>query len=244
MVGADLYGLATAEFYDLVAAGMWDEFGPLLAELLADVDASVGPVVDIGVGTGVGLPWLLAAVPGATVWAIEPSKAMRTGLHARLAFDPGLRAVTTVVPYPLADAPLPQRACALLLSAALGHLSAGERRQLWRYIAEALPPGAPAVIGVLPPDRPLEVPLVRYHRTDVGTYSYEGWQSGTPVGERTMRWELVYRVVDRDDADAVVAEHTVRSEWRCDGVDDVRAEIEPFGLTLTEHTDCVVVTRP
>ena len=58
---ADLYGLATAEFYDLVAAGMWDEFGPLLGELLADVDPTAGPVVDIGVGTGVGLEWVRRA---------------------------------------------------------------------------------------------------------------------------------------------------------------------------------------
>ena len=182
-------------------------------------------------------------MPGVDLWAIEPSKAMRTGLHARLAIDAELRAATTVVPYPLADAPLPRRACALLLSAALGHLSPSERRILWAYVVEALPPGAPAVIGVLPPDRPLDVPHVRYHRTDVGTYAYEGWQSGTPIGERTMRWELVYRVVDRERGDAVVAEHTVRSEWHCDGVADVRTEIEPFGLTLIEHPDCVVVTR-
>lgn len=242
--GSDLYGLATAEFYDLVAAGMWDEFGPLLTDLLAAADPSVGPLVDVGVGTGFGLGWVRAALPGAPVWAIEPSKAMRTALHARLSIDAGLRANTTVVPHTFADAPLPPRACALLLSAALGHLTDAERERLWRYVADALPPGAPAVIGVLPPDRPLTVPLVRYHRADVGTYAYEGWQSGEPSGERTMRWELVYRVLDREAGDALVAEHVVRSEWRCDGVDDVRAEIEPFGLELTEHHDCVVVSRP
>ena len=237
-IHSDPYGEATAEFYDLLATNMWESFGLELLDLLADVDPTVGPIVDIGSGSGVGLAYLQAAVPGADVIAIEPSKAMRTALHARLAMDHSLRAMTTVVPRTLADAPLPNRACALVVLAALGHLADPERTRMWRFIAERMPPGAPAVIGILPPDRALTVPLTRYRQLQVGHYSYEGWQHGEPLDDRTMAWTLIYRVLD---GDRLVAEHTASSTWRCDSVDDIRSESAPFGLNLTEHHSSVVV---
>lgn len=238
---ADPYGEATAEFYDLLATGMWDSFGLQLLDLLADVDPTLGPLVDIGCGSGTGLPYLSAAVPGGVVHAIEPSKAMRTALHARLALDPTLRAITTVVPFRFGDAALPATASAVVVSAALGHFTDEERVRLWTYLANQLAPGAPAVIGVLPPYRSEPIPLLRYHTEQVGEYSYEGWQSGEPVDERTMRWTLLYKVVDR--AGTVVVEHSVRADWRCDGPDDVAAEIFPYGLALSDHEGCVVVRR-
>lgn len=236
----DEYGQATAEFYDLLATGMWASFGVQLLDLLADADPTAGPVVDVGTGTGVGLEHVRAAVPGATIWAIEPSKAMRTALHTRLLVDAELRAATTVVPFTLGAAPLPQRAGAVLVSAAYGHLSDAERDRLWRYVAQQLPPGAPAVVGVLPPERAVDVPPTRYRRLDVGAFTYEGWQHAEPVDDRTMTWTMTYKVLSGDE---LVAEHTAISHWRCDGVDDVRAEVVPFGLSLDEHEECVVVRR-
>ena len=241
--GPDPYGQATAEFYDLLATDMWGGFGLQLLDLLAGVDPDDGPIVDVGSGTGIGLLYVLAAVPGVEVWAIEPSKSMRVGLHARLADSDELRRATTVIPTRFGEAELPRRASALFISAALGHLSDAERTRLWTYIAESMPAGAPVVIGVLPPDRPLDVPLVKYHERRVGEYVYEGWQSGMPIDDRSMMWTMIYQVVDRDSR-RVVAEYTATAPWRCDGVDDMRAEIARFGLTLTEHDDCVVVRRP
>ena len=238
---ADPYGAATAEFYDLLATGMWEPFGLQLLDLLSDVDPATGPIVDVGVGTGVGLPYLAAAVPGASIWAIEPSRAMRTALHTRMLLDDQLRTAVTVVPFGMADAPLPERASAVVVSAAYGHLTDDERRRLWRYVAEQLAPGAPAVIGVLPPDRAIDVEPVRYRQLEVGSYTYEGWQQGEPIDDRTMRWTMTYKVLD---GDAVVAEYSTLSRWRCDGPADVRDEIAPFGLALDEHEGCVVVRRP
>ncbi|HUF99247.1 MAG TPA: DUF480 domain-containing protein [Ilumatobacter sp.] len=238
---ADPYGEATAEFYDLLATGMWETFGLELIDLLADVDPTLGPLVDIGCGSGTGLAYLSAAVPGVSVHAIEPSKAMRTALHARLSLDPQLRQITTVVPFPFATAPLPATASAVVVSAALGHFTPAERERLWTYLANQLAPGAPAVIGVLPPFRAESVPLVNYHTEQVGEFAYEGWQSGEPVDDRTMRWTLLYRVVDR--AGATVVEHRVVADWNCDGPDDVAAEIFPYGLAMTDHDGCVVVRR-
>lgn len=236
----DPYGRATAEFYDLLATAHWQDFGPVLTELFSGVDPSGGPIVDLGAGTGVGLPYLVGAVPGARIHAIEPSRAMRTAMHTRLAVDRDLRDVVTVDPRPLATAGLPPQSCAMLVSAVLGHLDDADRERLWRYVANQMPVGAPAVVEMLPPDRPLDVPRQRYRALRVGDYVYEGWQSGEPLDDRRMLWTMEYRVLT---GDVPVAEYVVQSPWRCVGIDDVRDEIEPFGLTLAAHDDCVVVHR-
>ena len=236
----DPYAAATAEFYELLATAHWQRTGADLVGWLEGVNPTAGPIVDLGAGTGIGLPYLLAAVPGADIHAIEPSRAMRTALHTRLLLDPTLTGRVTVDPRPLKDA-LPERACAVVLSAVLGHLDEIDRYRLWRFAAERIPSSAPVVVEVLPPYRPIEVEPVRYAARPVGRFMYEGWQSGEPADARTMRWTMTYRVLD---GDRVVAEQTVRSTYRCWSPDDVRAEVESFDLTATEHGDAVVVRRP
>src|SRR4029078_9917803 len=83
-VRRDSYGEATAEFYALRETAMWDTFGLQMLDVLADVDPADGPIIDVGSGTGIGLAYLRAAVPGARLVAIEPSKAMRVCLHTRV----------------------------------------------------------------------------------------------------------------------------------------------------------------
>jgi phospholipid N-methyltransferase len=235
----DPYAAATAEFYELLATAHWRRTGAELVGLLDGVDPTAGPIVDVGAGTGVGLPYLLDAVPAADLYAIEPSRAMRTALHIRLLLDPRLSGRVTVDPRPLKDA-LPDRACAVVLSAVLGHLDEIDRYRLWRFTAEQLPAGAPVVVEVLPPYRPIVVEPVRYAAVPVGRFTYEGWQSGEPAGDRLMRWAMSYRVLD---GDTVLSEQSVVSTYRCWSPDDVRAEVEPFGLTVTEHGDACVVRR-
>lgn len=235
----DPYAAATAEFYELLATAHWQRTGPELVTLLAGADPSTGPIVDVGAGTGIGLPYLLDAVPEADLHAIEPSRAMRTALHTRLLLDPRLAGRVTVDPRPLKDA-LPDRACAIVLSAVLGHLDEIDRYRLWRFATERVPAGAPIVVEVLPPRRPIVVEPVRYAAVPVGRFTYEGWQSGEPAGERLMRWTMWYRVLD---GETVVSEQSVISTYRCWSPDDLRTEVEPFGLTVTEHGDACVVRR-
>lgn len=235
----DPYGTATAEFYELLATAHWERTGLELLDLLDGVDPAAGPIVDVGAGTGIGLPYILAAVPDAEIHAIEPSKAMRTALHTRLVLEPSLRGRITVDPRPLAEA-LPERAAAVVLSAVLGHLSDGERSVLWRFVAERMPAGAPVVVELLPPHRPIVVEPTRYASLPVGRFVYEGWQAGEPADERTMRWTMTYRVLD---GDTLVAEQAVTSHYRCWSSDDIRHEVEPLGLTVIEHADAVIVRR-
>ena len=147
-----------------------------------------------------------------------------------------------MIPTIFGEAPLPERASAMVLSALIGHLSDAERTRLWAYIAEHLAPDAPVVIGVLPPARPLQVELVKYGERRIGDYLYQGWQSGVPVDELRMMWTMTYKVVDAATG-RTVAEYTASAPWRCDGVDDIRSEIAPYGLTMTEHDDFVIVRR-
>lgn len=234
---SDPYGTATAEYYELLATAHWERTGLELLDLLDDVDPSAGPIVDVGAGTGIGLPYLRAAVPDADLYAIEPSKSMRTALHTRLLLDPSLAGRVTVDPRPLAEA-LPERASAIVLSAVLGHLDRSERELLWRYAADNMPAGAPVVVEILPPYRPIVVEPTLYKSLPVGRFTYEGWQSGEPADERTMRWIMTYRVLD---GDVLVSEQSVTSTYRCWSPDDIRAEIEPLGLRMTEHGDAVVL---
>jgi uncharacterized protein YceH (UPF0502 family) len=242
-VRRDPYGEATAEFYDLLETAMWDSFGLQMLDVLAGVDPADGPIIDVGSGTGIGLAYLRAAVPGVRLVAIEPSKAMRVALHTRLSEFTELREQTTVIPTIFGDAPLPDQASAMVLSALIGHLADAERERLWSYIATHTPPGAPVVIGVLPPDRPLHVDLLKYGERRIGDYVYEGWQSGVPMDELRMMWTMIYKVVDSTSG-ATVAEYTASAPWRCDGIADIRREIAPYGLTLTEHGNYVIVRRP
>jgi uncharacterized protein YceH (UPF0502 family) len=239
----DPYGEATAEFYDLLETAMWDTFGLQMLDVLAGVDPAAGPIIDVGSGTGIGLAYLRAAVPGARLVAIEPSKAMRVALHTRLSEFTELREQTTVIPTIFGEAPLPERCSAMVLSALIGHLSDAERTRLWSYIAEHTVPGAPVVIGVLPPARPLSVDLVKYGERRIGDYVYEGWQSGVPLDDLRMMWTMTYKVVDSGTG-ATVAEYTATAPWRCDGADDIGREIASYGLTMTEHDDYVIVRRP
>jgi uncharacterized protein YceH (UPF0502 family)/phospholipid N-methyltransferase len=234
----DPYGTATAEFYELLATAHWERTGMELLELLGEVDPTEGPIVDVGAGTGIGLPYLRVAVPDADLYAIEPSKAMRTALHTRLLLDPSLRGCVTVDPRPLPEA-MPPRASAIVLSAVLGHLGETERTFLWRYAVDRMPPGAPLIVEILPPYRPIVVEPTLYNSVPVGRFTYEGWQAGEPADDRTMRWTMTYRVLDGDTR---VSEQCVTSTYRCWSPDDIRREIAPFGLNMTEHGDAVVVT--
>jgi phospholipid N-methyltransferase len=235
----DPYAAATAEFYELLATAHWQRTGDELSDLLRDIDPAAGPIVDVGAGTGIGLPYLLSVSPDVEVYAIEPSKAMRTALHTRLLLDPRLTDRVTVDPRPLGRS-LPERASAIVLSAVLGHLEDDERHRLWTYVAERMPTGAPTVVEVLPPYRPAVIEPVRYAAVPVGRFVYEGWQSGQPDGDRRMRWTMIYRVLH---GRTVVSEQAVTSTYRCWSPDDVVAEVMPYGLTVTEHGDAVVVRR-
>lgn len=230
-----------AEFSDLLVGDAWDTHALVLLDELADLDPLAGPIVDVGAGTGLGLAVIADAAPGMPIVAIEPSAAMRAALHARLHDAPELMGRTTVVPSRFGEANLPERAAAVVALGVIGHLDDNERTKLWRYLASALRPGAPAVIGWLAPAAPTTVPSLRVGERRVGRHLVEGWHSAEPLDDRSIAWTQRFRIADPNGLTLREAHATVA--WRCDGVDAIVADAVAHGFTATRTGGCVVVRR-
>lgn len=235
-------GYATiAEFADLLAGDVWDTVELVLLDVLAGLEPTAGPVVDVGAGTGGGAAAVHRVAPALRIVAVEPSAAMRVALHTRLVDDPELLSATTVVPTQLAQANLPDRAAAVLAVGVLGHLDDAERAKLWRYVATSLRPGAPCVVTLVAPSRPASIPSLRVGERRVGRNLVEGWTSAEPIDDRSIAWTQRFRIADPNGLTLREANATVA--WRCDGIDDLRAEAAPHSLEVTEHGGGVVVLR-
>ena len=168
-------------------------FGLQLLDLLADVDPADGPIDRPRVGNRdrPAVP-RRAAVPGAEVFAIEPSKAMRVALHARLTDYPDLRTVTTVSPSRLGRR---QAAEAGVGGRRLGGVRPPLRRRARPAVAvrrradAGRRPGRDRRAAARSPGR-LRSAASRTASSPVGDYVYEGWQSGVPIDDRSMSWTL------------------------------------------------------
>lgn len=234
----DDYAVA-AEYYDLWAVDHWRELGP---ELTAGVDPGAGPVLELGAGTGLGTLVVADTLPAARVLAVEPSRAMRAGLTARLMTRPDLHARVTMLPVDLARTPWPDRLCASVAMAMIGHLEPQERTALWQNLAQRLAPGAPAIVLLQPPGRPTTIPATRHTARRVGELDYEGWAQAEPLGERTLRWTMTYRVLRED---ALLDEQGWTSDFHTVDADDLAAEGAAAGLEVTAGTaDLVTLRQP
>jgi hypothetical protein len=220
----DPYGGA-AEFYDLMAQPVWALRSPILLRAFQKVDPALGPLLDVGAGTGLGLELAARVLPTLRIVAVEPSLGMRIALHTRLAARPGLAERTTVVPGTLGDAELPPRLCAALVLGVVGHLPLPERQQLWRLLAERLANGAPALIDVLDRTAPPTRARVRLGSRRVGELSYESWSEG---GAEFERWTITYRVLR---GERVLRERVLPLRWFRFGLEALGSEVAEFGLS-------------
>lgn len=220
----------SAEYLDLMIAGAWESLGPALTEVLHEVKAAAGPVVDLGAGTGRGVATICAALPGdEPVLAVEPSAAMRAVLLARVHDDPELRERVTVLGEGATQDPLPDGLRAIVAMNVLGHLSPVERRALWANAARRLAPGGALIINIAPPVRPEHVPRARLASVAVGALRYEGWGSAEPSGADEITWRMDYRVL-RDGRP--VSEVTVDYRWWVADESALAEEAAEAGLVM------------
>ncbi|UCM87038.1 class I SAM-dependent methyltransferase [Streptomyces marincola] len=188
------YYSASAEFYELVAARhVRTSAGPLITAL-SGVDASHGPVVEIGAGTGRITAVIAGALPGVPIIAAEPSTPMRAMLTSRVFGDPDLRDRVTVVAEPAQRLRLPPRIGAVVIFGVVGHLTGAERRALWRELRERLPEGGPIVVELMGVGAARRIPPFRMLRETIGEQSYEWWTQADPVGGAVMRWRTSWKV--------------------------------------------------
>ncbi|MEU9891025.1 Gfo/Idh/MocA family oxidoreductase [Sphaerisporangium sp. NPDC051011] len=174
---------ASAEFFDLVAAGHTATASiPAITEALAGVDLSEGPVVDIGAGTGLVTEAVARARPDAEILACEPVAGMRAVLTSRVFSDPHLRRRVTITADAAPELDLPDRVGAVLLCGVLGHLDEGRRRRLWERILPRLSPGGVVIVELMGLETPLVLPEARMATARAGRHRYEWWFSGVPDG--------------------------------------------------------------
>ncbi|WP_329408138.1 class I SAM-dependent methyltransferase [Nocardia vinacea] len=231
---------AAAEFYDLMATPYVAQVEPALTALLDDVDTVLGPIVDIGAGTGLSTVMIADALPEAKLVAVEPASAMRAVLMSRLAARKDLRERVTVLPHGFLDIGLPNKCAAIVALGVIGHFDATARPKVWSTIATALAPGARALVEVQRPGRVADVSERRYTRTDAGELRYEGWSAAQVIDAESLLWRMTYRVYrDQLLLQETVAEHLV---WPADP-DRLAEEADAAGLRLTSADSATGLLR-
>ncbi|MEU2035428.1 class I SAM-dependent methyltransferase [Nocardia amamiensis] len=234
----DIYAGA-AEFYDLVAGPLWARKGPVLAAALRTARTDLGPIVDIGAGTGCSTEVIADALPGAAIVAVEPSPCMRIALSARVALR-GLADRVTIAAATAGDFSLPQRIGGAVVYGVLGHIEPPQRTRLLADLAERLPPGAPVVVELMDETAPPSRAPLRIARTPVGDHIYEVWSRGSGSGTATM-WTLTYRVLHDH---RVIREVEVPMPWAEYGLSDLREEAERSNMRcLRIAPDTAVLTH-
>lgn len=237
---ADPYAIA-AEFIELMSRETWRSLGPAPVECLDGVDASAGPVLDLGAGTGLGTEVVLDAIAGATVLAVEPSPALRAALFTRVLARSDGPARVTAVPGTLGEVMLPQRLGGMIGMHMLGHLAGAQRRELWQELASRLAPGAPAVVNLQTPAKPVAVPRTEFVTYTVGHRRYAGSGQAEPDGPESVQWRMTYRIFE---GGRLVAEVQARYHWWTIAPDQLLAEIAAAGLaTERRNPDLFIIRR-
>ncbi|WP_280312887.1 class I SAM-dependent methyltransferase [Nocardia abscessus] len=228
-----------AEFYDLVPRAH-AEGEAALRKILADVDPSAGPVVDIGAGTGRTCRIIAEVLPSAKILACEPAPAMRAVLTHDVIADEDLRRRVTIVPESAESVVLPDSISALVLFGVLGHIALEDRRALWDRILPRLAPGAPVLVELLPVNRPTALPKMELAREQIGDLVYEGSLEAEPIGGDLIRMTSTWRI-SGDAAPTRVVQNV--SEWHTFGIDDLAEETGLVGEQITAQAGVLRAPR-
>ncbi|MEV7230823.1 Gfo/Idh/MocA family oxidoreductase [Polymorphospora sp. NPDC051019] len=212
----------TAEFFDLAAAPHVAEgSAPAVVAALSGIDAAVGPVVEIGAGTGLVTEAIARAHPDLEILAYEPATGMRAVLTSRIYRDPDLRRRVTVSAEAAPEIELPDVIAAAVVCGVAGHLATEDRVRLWRRLAERLAPNGRIVVELMAIDRPVILAPTRLARADLGRQSYEWWFSGEPDGADRMRLHTTWRV---SRGDTQIRDVTDQYHWHTVTLAQIAAE--------------------
>lgn len=228
-----------AEFYDLVPRAH-AEGEAALRTILAEVDPSAGPVVDIGAGTGRTCRIVAEVLPTARILACEPAPAMRAVLTHDVVADEDLRRRVTIVAEPAESVALPDSISALILFGVLGHIGAEDRRALWDRVLPRLAPGAPVLVELLPVTRPTALPKMDLAREQIGDLVYAGSLEAQPVGGDLIRMTSTWQI-SGDAAPTRVVRNI--SEWHTFGIEDLAEETGLAGEQLTAQAGVLRAPR-
>lgn len=223
--------LATAGAYDLFAENYVGLQKAALAQMVPLLNPAVGPVLDIGCGSGQHAAYLLDAVPEARVLGLEPSDSMRALAVGRLAAKPTWRVRVTVRPEGALSAPLPVHLCGVVMLGVFGHFSAEERGKLLKRLADRLPAGSPILLDLQLPEAPAHVASYVFADTSLGDLRYRGFAEGTPAEGEAMRWKMTYQTLDQD---TVLDERSTEHIFYHPHHDVVQDEMRAHGFVLAQ----------
>ncbi|HEX5494383.1 MAG TPA: class I SAM-dependent methyltransferase [Mycobacteriales bacterium] len=228
---------ASAEFYDIVSHRHRLGTDPPLAEALAGVDTTRGPVADLGAGTGRSTEVIARTLPDARILAVEPSPGMRAVLTSRVVSDDDLKARVTIVAGTAQEVRRPDRLSAAVICGMVGYLNPTDRATLWRRLADRLRPGAPIVVELMAISSPQVVPSMCIARDLIGDHLYEAWMSGEPLGPDRMRWRARWQVSERG---TIIRECHMEHEWYTFGIDQIAVEAGMTGRRITSELGVLV----
>lgn len=183
---------ATASIYDLANAPWRGAQVAALERLLPLLRPDAGPILDVGAGSGANIAWVLDRLPGASVYALEPSPSMRALALGRIAGRPDWFTRVTLRPEDFFSATLPERLGGAILLGVLGHFDPGERAAVLAELARRLPVGAAALIDLQPPERPTAIPAAVTDVATIGDVRYRLIAEAEPAGGELMRWRMTY----------------------------------------------------
>ena len=226
-----------AEFHDLFMDEPWRRLRPALARAFGALPRD-SLVLDLGAGSGMGTR-VLAQVCPAEIIALEPSRAMRTVLIARVADVPGMRERVTVIAGGAPDAieGLEARLDGFVAAHVLGHLSAAERAATFAALAARMTEDAVGLVTVqdeAATTEPGEPPAERRRR--LGRDEYR--ERHLPASDGG--WISEYDVV-RDGV--VVHRARFAGSWSPLGLERLRSELAPHGLAAESEGPRLALVR-
>lgn len=191
MATTDTYS-ATAGAYDLFSAPVRGIHEAVLDQWLPLTRPDVGPLLDIGAGSGANTVHILRHSPHAELCALEPSQAMRGLALSRLAAYPQWHDRVTLWPDDFFSAELPERIGGALALGVIGHFDPGERQALLAELAARLPQGAPLVVDLQAPSEPGRVAPYEFTAAKIGEITYRCIAEAWPLEGERMRWRMSY----------------------------------------------------
>lgn len=233
---------AAAGAYDLFAARYREQVRPVLDAVCPEFRGDRGAILDVGAGSGANSAHVLERVPEATVFAIEPSPAMRSLLHGRIASRPEWHHRITVRPEGFFDAPLPERLGGAVALGVMGHFDAGERIAVLAELAARLPPGGVVLVDLQQPSRPVRVEAYEFTPATIGGIVYRGIAEAWPIDLEAMRWRMTYLTLE---GERVLTEETAEHVYRHPAPERFAAEAQDAGFEVhpVAGTDFCILQR-
>ncbi|MFT3887158.1 MAG: class I SAM-dependent methyltransferase [Arachnia sp.] len=233
--GADRYA-AAAGAYDLFALPYRAMQRAALGELLPRLRPAEGAILDVGAGSGANAAVVLEALLDAQVYALEPSRAMRSLFLSRVAGRPEWHRRVTVRPEDFFSASLPERLGGGIAIGVIGHFDEGERAAVLAEFAARLPRGGAVLIDLQEPARPRRLDAAEFTVADVGELTYRGIAEAWPVSAELMRWRVTYLCLE---GERVLTEDTVEYDYRHPAPAVLADEAERVGLGAVPLADGV-----